>query len=181
MTEPFMGQIQTFAFNFAPKNWAFCDGQLMSISQNTALFSLLGTTFGGDGQSTFALPDLRGRSPIHPGQAPGLSYINYGEVGGAETVTLLSTNIPAHNHILRSSNTAGTTVATNGASLSLGPSSGSGPNASVLKSYGATAPSIDLHPQTVGITGANSPFGIRSPYLGIYHSIALYGVFPSRN
>src|SRR5262245_17603056 len=100
MADPFVAEIRIFPFNFAPKGWAWCDGQLLPISQNTALFSLLGTTYGGDGKSTFALPDLQGRAPMHPGQGPGLSLHDLGESSGVETVTLLQTEIPAHSHAL---------------------------------------------------------------------------------
>src|SRR5882724_1062661 len=100
MADPFVAEIRIFPFNFAPKGWAWCDGQLMPISQNTALFSLLGTTYGGDGKSTFALPDLQGRAAMHPGQGPGLSLHDLGEEGGSETVTLLQSEIPSHSHAL---------------------------------------------------------------------------------
>src|SRR6266568_4820274 len=100
MADPFVAEIRIFPFNFAPKGWAFCDGQLLPLSQNTALFSLLGTTYGGDGKSTFALPNMQGNTPMHPGQGPGLSLHDLGETGGSETVTLLQTEIPAHSHTL---------------------------------------------------------------------------------
>jgi microcystin-dependent protein len=100
MADPFVAEIRIFPFNFAPKGWAWCDGQLLPISQNTALFSLLGTTYGGDGKSTFALPDLEGRAPMHPGQGPGLSLHDLGETGGSETVSLLESEIPAHSHAM---------------------------------------------------------------------------------
>ena len=103
MADPFVAEIRIFPFNFAPKGWAFCDGQLMPISQNTALFSLLGTTYGGDGKSTFALPDLQGRAAMHPGQGPGLSLHDLGETGGSETVTLLESEVPSHSHSLSAS------------------------------------------------------------------------------
>src|SRR4026208_259718 len=98
MADPFVAEIRIFPFNFAPKGWAWCDGQLLPLSQNTALFSLLGTTYGGDGRSNFALPDLQGRAPMHPGQGPGLSMHDLGETGGSDTVTLLESEIPAHSH-----------------------------------------------------------------------------------
>src|SRR5580765_4320731 len=101
MADPFVAEIRIFPFNFAPKGWAFCDGQLLPLSQNTALFSLLGTTYGGDGKSTFALPDLQGRAAMHPGQGPGLSLHDLGETGGSETVTLLESEISAHSNALR--------------------------------------------------------------------------------
>src|SRR6059058_2346340 len=100
MTTPFLGEIKVFCGNFAPRGWALCNGQLLSIAQNTALFSLLGTQFGGNGQTNFALPDLRGRVPVHPGQGPGLSDYAIGQSGGSETTTLLLSNVPAHNHSL---------------------------------------------------------------------------------
>src|SRR3989442_4476304 len=101
MADPFVAEIRIFPFNFAPKGWAFCDGQLLPISQNTALFSLLGTTYGGDGKSNFALPNMQGNAPMHPGQGPGLSLHDLGETGGSETVTLLESEIPTHQHVLR--------------------------------------------------------------------------------
>src|SRR6187455_2060963 len=107
MADPFVAEIRMFPFNFAPKGWAFCDGQLLPISQNTALFSLLGTMYGGDGRSTFALPDLQGSAPMHPGQGPGLSLHDLGETGGSETVTLLESEIPVHTHALRTFNDVG--------------------------------------------------------------------------
>src|SRR3954467_13182542 len=101
MADPFVAEIRIFPFNFAPKGWAWCDGQLLPLSQNTALFSLLGTTYGGDGKSTFALPDLEGSAPMHPGQGPGLSLHDLGETGGSQTVSLLESEIPAHSHAMR--------------------------------------------------------------------------------
>ena len=105
MADPFVAEIRIFPFNFAPRGWAWCDGQLLPISQNTALFSLLGTTYGGDGKTNFALPDLQGRAPMHPGQGEGLSLHDLGETGGTETVTLLQSEIPAHNHLVGAQNT----------------------------------------------------------------------------
>src|SRR5215212_1553967 len=107
MADPFVAEIRIFPFNFAPKGWAWCDGQLLPLSQNTALFSLLGTTYGGDGKSNFALPDLQGRAPMHPGQGPGLSLHDLGEEGGSEMVSLLESEIPAHSHSLRASQADG--------------------------------------------------------------------------
>ena len=106
--DPFVAEIRIFPFNFAPNGWAFCDGQLLPLSQNTALFSLLGTTYGGDGKSNFALPDMQGNVPMHPGQGPGLSLHDLGETGGSQTVTLLESEIPSHSHVLNASNADGT-------------------------------------------------------------------------
>src|ERR1700716_2626149 len=107
MADPFLAEIRIFPFNFAPKGWAFCDGQLMPLSQNTALFSLLGTTYGGDGKSNFALPNMQGNAPMHPGQGPGLSLHDLGETGGSDTVTLLDSEIPSHSHALMASSQPG--------------------------------------------------------------------------
>src|SRR5438046_7137347 len=107
MADPFVAEIRIFPFNFAPKGWAFCDGQLLPLSQNTALFSLLGTTYGGDGKSTFALPDLQGNAPMHPGQGPGLSLRDLGEQSGTEAVTLLVSEIPVHTHVLKANDFTG--------------------------------------------------------------------------
>src|SRR5690348_5771668 len=115
--DPFVAEIRIFPFNFAPKGWAWCDGQLLPLSQNTALFSLLGTTYGGNGKSNFALPDLQGRAPMHPGQGPGLSLHDLGETGGSETVSLLESEIPSHSHAMRASNDASTTNAPAGATV----------------------------------------------------------------
>ena len=107
MADPFVAEIRVFPFNFAPRGWAFCDGQLLPLSQNTALFSLLGTTYGGDGRSTFALPDLQGRAPMQPGQGPGLSLHDLGETGGTETVSLLTSELPSHGHSMTASGQPG--------------------------------------------------------------------------
>lgn len=170
--DPFIGQIQAFGFNFPPQGWAFCDGQIMSIAQNTALFSLLGTTYGGNGQTTFALPDLRGRSIVHPGQGPGLSFINQGQVGGVENVSILIGNMPAHNHSV---------------SVSVNTANGeeSVPTGKIAAHTGAFSEDATANTFLGGVNqqnaGGNQPMGIRNPYLGVYHSIALQGIFPSRN
>lgn len=171
--DPFLGQIQIFGFNFAPQGWAFCDGQLMNIAQNTALFSLLGTTYGGNGQTTFALPDIRGRNVIHPGSGPGLSNFAQGQIGGVENITLLTTNMPAHNHAVTATvSDANLDEPANGARLGTS-------NANIYASGGSA--NVTLAPDSTTNAGGSQPFGIRSPYIAIYFSIALQGIFPSRN
>ncbi len=170
--EPFIGQIQPFGFNFAPTGWAQCNGQLLSIAQNTALFALLGTTYGGNGQSTFALPDLRGRLMVHPGTIPGMSTIDWGEVGGVENVSVTLQNLPLHNHgVTVSVNTAGGEDALPTNKLA------SGTN---RFSEDATPGAVlgGVSEQTVG---GNQPLAIRNPYLGVNVCIAMQGVFPSRS
>lgn len=169
MSEPFLAEIRIFAGNFAPRGWAFCNGQILAIAQNTALFSLLGTTYGGNGQTTFALPDLRSRVPVHAGQGPGLSSVNLGEVSGTETVTLTVNEMPTHPHTANASN---------------GASSASRPGGGVPASGGAYAPSPDgavMNPAMIGNTGGSQPHNNRQPYLGLNFIIALEGIFPSRN
>ena len=174
MASPFLAEIKMFAGNFAPRGYAFCSGQILSIAQNTALFSLLGTTYGGNGQTTFALPDLRGRVPIHPGQGPGLSLYNLGEQGGAETVTLIATQIPAHTHALNVNTGAGTNAA---------PAANEVLAASTArdKLYTTAAPNATLAPQAVGTAGGSQPHTNIQPYLSVNFIIALQGIFPSRN
>jgi microcystin-dependent protein len=172
MADPFVAEIRIFPFNFAPKGWAFCNGQLLPISQNTALFSLLGTTYGGDGKSTFALPDLQGSAPMHPGQGPGLSNHDLGEVGGSETVTLLESEIPAHAHTLRASS--------DDAELSA-PS----PNRVLARSSGgfayASAQSlVPMASEALSPAGGDAPHNNMQPYLTFNFCIALQGVFPPR-
>jgi microcystin-dependent protein len=175
---PFLGCIFMFAGNFAPRGYALCQGQILPIAQNTALFSLLGTTYGGNGQTTFALPDLRGRAPIGQGQGPGLSPITLGEVAGTETTTLLITNMPAHNHTL----TCDTNPASVGApSGNLLADSGTSQSGGVPIYSNSNAPNGSLNPQSIGVAGGSQPFAIRNPYLGINYIIALQGIFPSRN
>lgn len=172
MSEPFIGEIKIFAGNFAPRGWAFCQGQIVAISKNTALFSLLGTTYGGDGQTTFALPDLRGRAPMHYGQGPGLSNRSLGEVTGAESVTLLAAQIPAHGHQPQASTAA--------VSAAYGP--GSAPGTSTTTNfYGAGTPQVAIAPQAVDAAGGGQPHDNMAPYLAMSFIIALEGIFPSRN
>jgi microcystin-dependent protein len=179
---PDIAMIFLFASNFAPTSFAFCAGQLMTISSNTALFSLIGTTYGGNGVQTFALPDLRGRVPLGQGQGPGLQSYTLGQQAGTENFPILISNLPAHNHTLAVNNATGTT-ATPGTTtyLSGGPSTGSGPNATLENMYTTTAPNTTLSTATVGITGSSVPISILQPYLAVSYVIALFGDFPTRN
>jgi microcystin-dependent protein len=166
--DPIMGTIILFAGNFAPKGWLFCDGSILSIAQNTALFSILGTTYGGNGTTTFALPDLRGRVPMQQGAGPGLLPRTLGETVGTETVTLLQTNLPAHTHtLLVSSNSANDDIP-EGQALASG------------QFYDPAAPSVPLHPATVGVTGGSQPINNMQPSLALNYIIATEGVYPSR-
>ena len=178
--EPFIGQIQAFAFNFAPRGWMTCQGQTLAIASNTALFSLIGTYYGGNGQTTFGLPDLQGRSPIGQGTGQGTTFV-MGEAGGSGSVTLLSTQMPQHTHTLGFKNAVGNSSGGNTSVLSLSPSTGSGPNKSTLNTYSTSAPDAFLSPTAIGLAGGNQPLDIRNPYLAINYSIATEGIFPSRN
>ena len=172
MADPFVAEIRIFPFNFAPKGWAWCDGQLLPISQNTALFSLLGTTYGGDGKSNFALPDLQGRAPMHPGQGPGLSLHDLGETGGSETVSLLESEIPSHGHTLRAATSLGDNP--NPATHSL---------ARYVNAYQTTvnANLVNMAPEVLTPAGGDQPHNNLQPYLTYYFNIALQGVFPPRS
>lgn len=172
--EPFVGEIRIFAGNFPPKNWAFCNGQLMPIIQNTALFSLLGTMYGGDGKTTFALPNLMGRAPIGFGQGPGLTNRTQGEAGGSAAVTLLNSQMPYHTH-LAAAHSSSTQSSPEGAVWSK-TGGRQGPAA-----YAAAAPDTPMSPQALGITGGNQPHNNRQPYLAVNYIIALQGIFPQRN
>ena len=172
MTDPFLAEIRLFPFNFAPKGWAFCNGQLLPISQNTALFSLLGTTYGGDGITTFALPNLAGRVPMHPGQGPGLSMHDLGEEGGTATVTLLASEMPAHTHAL----TASATDAGERSPAGQLPANELGSINSFAAPGGATA----MAAQAVASTGGSQPHNNLQPSLVLTFAIALQGIYPSR-
>lgn len=173
MADPFVAEIRIFPFNFAPKGWAWCNGQLMPISQNTALFSLLGTTYGGDGKVTFGLPNLQGSAPIHPGQGPGLSLYDLGEQGGTENVTLLQSEMPIHTHNIRANSQDPADVQSPSPSVYLAPSS---------KGLGYAPPStpVQMSPSTVSTAGGGLPHSNMMPYLTLYFNIALQGVFPPR-
>lgn len=197
MNEPFLGAILAFGFTFNPRGWQTCSGQLISIAQNTALFSLLGTTYGGNGQTTFALPDLRGRSMVGVGNGPGLTPIVYGQVGGTETTTLTINNMPQHNHQLVPGVNAGqvnlalTANAATGGAIANDTDNGTNSFAA-----GGSTPNIYSEPGTgttkiggitstisgsTSIVGGSQAFSIRDPYLGINLCIAMEGIFPSRN
>lgn len=170
MSSPYLGQITLFPYNFAPRGWAFCGGQILSIAQNTALFSLLGTTYGGNGQTTFALPDLRGRVPVSSGQGPGLSNYTLGEISGTETVTLNLTQIPSHNHQVSCLNSDATSGKPSGNILAAGPTAYVQPPGNSFMAAAMIQPA-----------GGNQPIGILQPSLCLNYCIALEGIFPSRN
>ena len=170
MADPFVAEIRMAGFNFAPRGWAFCNGQLMPISQNTALFSLLGTTYGGDGRSTFGLPNMQGSSPIQQGQGPGLSLRDLGEIGGSSSVSLQQSETPAHNHTMQTSNDDGNNTS---------PASryfGRGNNI-----YGAPANLGTMAKGMLTPTGGGQPHNNLQPYLTVNFCIALQGIFPARS
>jgi microcystin-dependent protein len=182
MSDPFVAEIRIFPFNFPPKGWAFCNGQLLPISQNTALFALLGTTYGGDGKSTFALPDMQDAAPMQPGQGQGLSLRDLGEMSGTESVTLLLTEIPLHPHQLSGSDGDATdpgNVPTNEL-----PAKGfwdTGTAGGIIGAYSSTAPGNSLMaPQALSLAGGGLPHNNMQPYLTLNFCIALQGIFPQR-
>jgi microcystin-dependent protein len=180
---PFLAEIRMFPFNFPPKGWAFCSGQLLPISQNTALFSLLGTFYGGDGKSTFALPNLQGSVPIHEGQGPGLSERFLGQTGGEPFVTLLQSEIPAHTHNVIATSTIGTAIAANGNQLALASAGASKTSAGNIATFYSSSPNkatTAMSPQAVGPAGGGQPHNNMMPYLGLNFCIAMQGVFPAR-
>ncbi|WP_183574600.1 phage tail protein [Mucilaginibacter sp. X5P1] len=178
----YLALIFAFAGNFAPYGTAFCSGQLLAISQNSALFSLIGTFYGGNGTNNFALPDLRGRMPIGQGQGPGLSNYVVGQTSGTESTSILQSNLPAHTHSLNANNGTGTTgIPGTTTVLSKGPVTGSGPTAEVGKIYTTAAPNTPLSPTAIGLTGSNIPISILQPYLAISYFITMVGIFPARN
>ena len=170
MSDPFVAEIRMVGFNFAPRGWATCDGQILPISQNTALFSLLGTTYGGNGSSTFALPNLQGRSPLQPGQRPGLSFYSLGETTGQSDVTLLQSEIPQHKHTFGALNAVGDT---------------NNPSGSVPARVLGETPYVNAAPntalaQSLVQAGSSLPHNNLMPYLVVYFCIALQGIFPPR-
>jgi microcystin-dependent protein len=167
--DPYVGEIRMFAGNFAPAGWSFCDGQLIPISENDVLYQLLGTTYGGDGLETFALPDLRGRIPIHQGTDAGITY-QPGEQGGVEEVTLTTQQIPAHTHPL---------LAADGIGNAANPDGGVLAESSVVSLYQSGSPSAAMAAQSVGVVGGTQPHDNLQPYLCVDFIISLYGIFPS--
>jgi microcystin-dependent protein len=180
MAEPFLGEIRMVGWNFAANGWALCNGQLMPISQYQALFALLGTTYGGDGVQTFALPNLQGRVPIHQGTGPGLSPYTIGELAGSENITLLTNQMPQHNHLVAVSNQPGAVSDPTNATLAQG-NSGSGRAPVLISDYVSSAATGSLAPTTISIAGGNQPHSNIQPFLCINFIIALNGIFPSRN
>jgi microcystin-dependent protein len=171
--EPFIGEIFMGGMNFPPRGFASCEGQLLSIAQNTALFSLLGTTFGGDGRITFALPDLRGRVPMGRGSGPGLSLRTLGETGGMETVTLISSQMPAHTHSLQAVSDAGDASAPAGNYLAH--------TGALDKEYKSGGPVVAMNSSAIGTSGSSQPHNNMPPFLVLNFYIALEGIYPARN
>ncbi len=164
MSQPFVGEVRLFAGSFAPLGWSFCDGALMPIAENEILFTLIGTTYGGDGQNTFALPDLRGRVPVHQGSG----YV-IGQRAGSESVTLGSTQMPAHTHVLRASTFDGRVGMPDNAVLAAPP----------VNSYGSGAPSVPMAATAVGQAGGAQPHENMAPFVAVSYIISLFGIYPS--
>lgn len=175
MSEPFIAEIRIFAGNFAPRGWAFCDGQLLPVAQNTALFSLIGTTYGGDGRTTTALPDLQGRAPMHPGRGPGLTARRLGQKLGVETVTLNETQMPAHTHAARALAGASTTPTPSSVEALATSAKGRAYNSN------AGAPLVDMASSALSSAGGGQAHGNLQPFLALNYIIALQGLYPSRS
>jgi microcystin-dependent protein len=172
MSEPFVGEIRMFAGNFAPRGWAFCDGQLLAVSQNDALFSLLGTIYGGDGRTTFGLPDVRGRLPIHAGSGPGLSPRRLGAKSGSETVTLTVNQMPSHSHDFVGNTAEATDISPTGKTIAKGVG---------VAALAATAQNTDMASSMVSATGGSRSHTNLMPALCVHFIIALFGIYPSRS
>ncbi|WP_308466519.1 phage tail protein [Rathayibacter soli] len=172
MSQPFIGEVRIFAGNFAPLGWSFCDGSILSIAQNVALFSLIGTTYGGDGQNTFALPDLRGRFAVHAGTGGGGTTSVIGQASGAESVTLATSQLPSHTHVPQSSSAAATTATAAGGAWAAWSDS---PYAA------AAAPTVAMSPAAVASAGGGQPHDNMPPFTAVNFIIALFGVFPTQN
>ena len=176
--DQFLAEIRIFAGNFPPTGWALCDGQLLSISQNTALFSLLGTTYGGDGKTTFALPDLRGSAPLQAGQGPGLTLRDLGETGGSTSVTLLLTEMPSHKHVMQCDASGGTGNMSPGPAQTWG---GGGRGAPPLYTPSVPGKNVQMNPLGTSFSGGGMPHNNMPPYLGLTFVIVLQGIFPARS
>lgn len=171
MSDPFIGEVRLFAGNFAPLNWALCQGQLLAIAENDALFALIGTTYGGDGQSSFALPDLRGRVPLHQGTGPGLSTRTIGQMGGSEQVTLSKAQMPQHSHALvGSSATAQSSAGAAGNVLA----------ATTVNVYGSAVPTTPMATGALASAGSTQPHENMAPFTALNYIICLFGIFPSQ-
>ena len=171
MSEPFVGEIRMFAGNFAPRGWAFCDGQLLAVSQNDALFSLLGTIYGGDGRTTFGLPDLRGRVPIHAGHGPGLSERRLGARAGEEHVTLTTNQLPAHTHSFHATTLPGSESSPENNVLAESPQ---------IQPFIEDAPSVNMGNTSIASVGGSLSHTNIMPYLCVHFIISLFGIYPSR-
>ncbi len=170
-SQPFIGLIQPWPINFEPQGWAFCDGRLLPIAENDALFALIGTTYGGDGVSTFGLPDLRSRVPIHTGQGPGLNNVLLGEMAGTENISLTQNQMPSHNHQMAATTTEGNSISpTNNIKANSG---------STDNEFAASGTSVSMA-NNIGSTGDSQPIDIRQPYLGLNYIISLFGIFPTQ-
>ncbi|XBQ15688.1 MAG: tail fiber protein [Oceanicaulis sp.] len=169
--DPYIGDIIVVGFNFCPRGWAQLGGQLLPINGNESLFSIIGTTYGGDGRTTLGLPDMRGRVPVGAGQGPGLSFFQLGQRGGSHTHTLTEAHLPPHNHAAHFSNSPGSTPNPQGATIS---------NLNVANTY-ATTPNTAFESDTIGITGNNNPIETTDPVLGLRYCMALQGLYPPRN
>jgi microcystin-dependent protein len=183
VTQPYLGQVQLFGFNFAPLGWALCHGQTLSISQYAALFSVIGTYYGGNGTSTFQLPNLQGAVAIGAGEGAGLSPYSVGETGGTSTVQVLSSQMPPHNHPFAASTATGTTATAAGAQLGVGRYAASGKSGTSYDAYlySSNQPTTGLAPQSVSVAGGNLSHNNMQPYLALSYCIAMTGVFPTRN
>lgn len=179
MSEPFLAEVRIFAGNFAPRGWAFCNGQLLPIAQNTALFSLIGTTYGGDGRTTTALPNLEGRAPMHPGRGPGLTARRLGEKVGTSTVTLTEAQIPAHKHLVEGNNGQGITSDPTGHNFGVEQQGGGGGAQRVYTDDLTTL--VQFNAAAVTHTGGGQAHNNVQPYLGLNFIIALVGLYPSRS
>lgn len=178
MSEPFIGMIVAFGGNFAPKGWALCQGQLLSIASNTALFSILGTTYGGNGQTNFGLPDLRGRAIVGQGQGPGMAPYTLGEMAGVENTTLTTAQMPSHSHLVSAQATAASVPSPSGSFLA---EIGSGKSATPVYGPANAGTAVTMATSMISNTGGSQPFSVLNPFTVINYIIALQGIFPSRN